>query len=151
MRIPRLNFVIHFHKRQIVNIRVQVIASLMCFTSCLAAPEGNSRFLSSVIDSNVANTKVIEASSDESETKVIKEATNVEQLAKEQQSSSKHSTIVNVIALPDEDYRPQEETLPQMPHYHHYYYYFGYLLTPNNNIIPYYFPIWPTMYAPYNY
>nr|CAH0103999.1 unnamed protein product [Daphnia galeata] len=117
------------------------------------APQGNSRFLSSVTDSNVANTKVIEAFSDESETKVIKEATDVEQLAKEQQSSSKHSTIVNVIALPDEDYRPQEETLPQMPHYHqHYYYYFGYLLTPNNNIIgPYYFPIWPTMYAPYNY
>jgi hypothetical protein len=118
----------------------------------LSAPEGNSRFLSNVDNQDDANTKVIEAlfRSDESETP-LKETAHVEKLAKEQQSSSKHSTIVNVIALPDEEYRPQEETLPQTPHYHQYYYYFGYFLTSNNEIIPYYLPFWPIMYSPYHY
>ena len=64
----------------------------------------------------MANAKVIGTLPRSKESKTL--------IKEEQQSaSSKHSTIVNVIALPDEEYRlqQQEQTLPQLSNYHHHF------------------------------
>lgn len=139
--------------KKLTTKRVQVIASLVClFAPCLAAPGWNSRFPSGVGDPNVANAKVNEAS--------FRRPVRIENLIKEiadvkrQKSAFRHSTIVNVIALPDEDYQPpEEEILPQDSSYCNQYYFISYFLTPNNNLIPIYSYYWPSysVYSLYDY
>lgn len=112
--------------------------SLMCLTICVASPARNSPLL--------------HAHESEAESMSTWDAERFNKLGKGvqdgQQPAFKHSQIVNVIALPETEHRPQEVALPQSPSwYYQHYYYISYFSVPNNSVPPDYDSYWPGLFT----